>query len=763
MKKGIILSAIFAIFSITHIFAVPALPISAQFVQPDGSAITLRLMGDEFQSFLVTSDGYTVLKRADGAYVYAELADSSLVATGVLASDAPYRSAAVEAYLQSVPKYLHPALVKPLRFPVRVKNVPGAAVPKAINYSKFRGLVILAAYNDCSFSRADANAVFDSIVNCHNFKGFKDAVSDTLIPYTGSVRDYFFDNSCGVFDPHFDVVGPVKIGYSQLYPQGTSYGRTVVEAAVDAADALVNYADYDTNGDGYADMVYVIFAGPGSNVVGNNSNYIWPHASSLAGTKHDGVYIGRYACSTEYFGKQAWKMIDGVGTICHEFSHVLGLPDLYDTDYSGSGGQSVHPGKWTLMASGCYLNNCRTPAGYGLYERYALGFTAPQLITGNSGSYSLSAINRSNSGLRLNTLNDGEFFLLENRQKTGWDAYLPGEGMLIFRVDSTAVDSWRSNSINANPAHNYYELVRADRQYNSSGAVIESAGDPFPGSGNVESVGNSGTPSLLTGGGQKSPVGLSGITLTDSVVTFNIVDISDKSRIEDFESMPVTTSFTDVSGVEGVFSNWDFLDSAHVAAVSDGIGHGRHVLALFGNSVAVTTTPIKENVDDVSFMMWNPTNQTVMVRLLYSVDSCATWNIANNFNSSNYYELGEGDSITAKFKISTVKPVNFKFWLSTGSSVTECVIDDFTVHYVPDSTSSAVQPVRLPQSDFSAFRVGNVLSVSTSVNVLPVSLYSVDGTLVARAAPVDGELQFMLHSRGIYIVCQGGISRKIIF
>ena len=349
--------------------------------------------------------------------------------------------------------------------------------------------------------------------------------------FTGSVRDYFHDNSNGVFNPQFRIVGPVTINYSQYAANKTDNAREIVTAALDAADSQVNYADYDGNGDSQVDMVYFIFAGCGSNHGGNDERLIWPHAGHLIYQKadddkwyylqRDNINMGRYACSTEMAGAETNSYLDGIGTICHEFSHVLGLKDLYDTDY-GKNGQSNHPDDWTLMASGGYLNNSRTPAGYGLYERYAVGFATPQTL-GAEGCFSLQPIGTSNRGYRINSAVENEFFLVENRQQTSkWDAHLPGHGLLVFRVDSTDTEVWNSNKANIDPTHNYYEMVRA------GGGRGATDTDPFPGTQGVTALTNTTLPAnLLSWTGQPTKMVLENITESaNGTVTFDLTDSS---------------------------------------------------------------------------------------------------------------------------------------------------------------------------------------------------------------------------------------------
>lgn len=526
MKK-LFLTMMVILMGFCSAWAVPAQGNRLKVKQPDGSVLTIRLVGDEYMHYVVTGDGFSVV-RTDRGYCYARLdADKQLVATDLVAHEASERTTQEKAYLQTVGRYLAPALkpqVEQEKARVAQDRRKALAEKRApqYDYSKFRGLVILVEYNDQTFDREDYKDVITETITKEGFDGYTD-YAGKWVACTGSVRDYFTDNSMGVFKPEFDVVGPIKVNRSKYYAEGSDNAAQLTCDVINAADSEVDFSKYDGDKDGVVDMVFFIFAGHGAQVGGNDERLLWPHASQIYNpsatsyynwqVRKDGVALGRYACSTELSGSDGStagyptsRNIDGIGTICHEFSHVLGLPDFYDVDYEKSGGESKHPDQWSIMASGCYNGNARTPAGYTLFERYAVGFATPKLIS-EEGSYTLEALNTSNTGYRLNSPNSKEYFLLENRQRTRWDAALPYHGMLVFRVDSTSTSVWQQNGVNNNPKHNYFELVRA------GGTNVAAARDPFPGSGRVRELNNVTTPAnLKTWDGKDNLFGLSKIT-----------------------------------------------------------------------------------------------------------------------------------------------------------------------------------------------------------------------------------------------------------
>ena len=534
------------------LWAVPAHPGKVKVQQPDGSYVTIRLHGDEWLNFNTTDDGYSIVKDSRGYYVYAEKKDGKLQPTALVAHDEAARTASERAFLTGVSKYQAPEMTEAVAAE-KAREVARRAQTLAAhqaarqsgrraaqyNYNNFKGLIILVQFNDLEFSRSDYKDICTDMVNAENYTGYS---SSGYGRFTGSVRDYFSDNSFGLFQPQFDVVGPVTINYSKYYPNKTNNGNTVAKAAINAADPLVNYQDYDRDGDGTVDMVYLIYAGVGSNVQGNNEGLIWPYASYFWNIgKKDNVNFGRYACSTELTGSEQNNVIDGIGTICHEFSHVLGLPDFYDTDYEQSGGESNHPNGWSVMAGGSYENTGRTPVGYSLYERYSVGFCDEPEVIDAEGEYTLDALYLEGKGFRINSPVNNEFFLFENRQKTAfkWDAYLPGSGMLVHRVEKPNSGVWSANTINNNPNHNYYEVIRANGEHKSNyGSYYDTAYDVFPSKGKTALHNNTSPANLKTWSGKSTKWGLNNIKQTNGVITFDIANTYELADI----SLPATAS-----------------------------------------------------------------------------------------------------------------------------------------------------------------------------------------------------------------------------
>lgn len=597
--------------------AVPAYHGTAKVRQPDGSYITLRLHGDEWMNFNTTVDGYSVVKDYRGYYVYAEKKDGRLQSTARVAHDVAERSADEQAFLSHVKKYQAPemsTLVADMKARVETAGAQRRAQRRATHYdySKFKGLIVLVQFNDKEFSRPDYKDIITDMVNMKDYKGY----DGQKMP--GSVRDYFSDNSDGKFQPEFDVVGPYTVDFSQY--DCNIKGETcdeVLLAALDSVDVDVDYKDYDGDGDGIVDLIFFVIAGNGANFVGNDENLWWPHRSQIWDRKEyakgrdpyirkDGVLLWDYASSTELAGYTSQPKsiyIDGIGTICHEFSHVLGLPDFYDSNYEEDG-ESVTPGDWSLMAQGCYLDNGFTPAGYSLYERYSVGFTDEPEKIAAEGSYTLDPLHLSQTGFRIDSPEKNEFFLFENRQngQFKWDAYLPGHGMLVYRIDLSNKKVWQENTVNANPERNYYELVRAGGPEKANTNY-----DVFPGRGKVTTIHNSTKPAnLKTWSGKATKWGLFNIRENNGVVFFDVQDALTLTAISLPKFLEVGVGFTKqvqftlVPDYADCILEWSSSDE-DIASVDDsgmvmGVSEGECVITAIGpnNLSASCTVTVKK-------------------------------------------------------------------------------------------------------------------------------------------------------------------------
>ncbi len=317
------------------------------------------------------------------------------------------------------------------------------------------GLIILVNFADTKFSVSKfgpTQTLYTRIANEENYgeNNFK-----------GSISDYFKAQSGGQFLLDFDVAGPVTLshGYS-YYGQNDSYGNDkrpteMVREACQAVDGSVDFSKYDWDGDGEVEEVFVVYAGNGEHDTTSKPDLIWPHMDNLANYGEeltlDGVTIDTYACTSELNSDQT---LSGIGTFCHEFSHCMGFPDMYDTS---SDGNNFGMGSWDLMDYGSYNGDGYVPAGYSGYEKMVCGWTKPmELDKPTSVKTVASLADMGQTYIIYNKGNRNEYYILENRQQKGFDKYLPGSGLLIEHIDYDK-DIWDWNAVNTTNGGYYVE------------------------------------------------------------------------------------------------------------------------------------------------------------------------------------------------------------------------------------------------------------------------------------------------------------------
>lgn len=494
------LALLFALTFASMVFAVPARQSEKLIKQSDGTMLTVRTFGDEHFHFFVTSDGLPVLRGANNSYYYAQLVDGHLSITSQLAHDAALRSseelafvahtAATAEDLQIVASAVSAKrnAVEATKRQLR-QQAQHLGAPKKVNSGQRRGLVILVNYKDKSMDSTHTREVFEDMFNKEGYTGNGNAMS---------VHDYFKEQSYGQFDLTFDVMGPVTVSHNMSYYGANDMsgndkrpGEMVAEACRLVNDS-VNFADYDWDGDGEAELVFVVYAGYGEAsdpYSGRLDNTIWPHQWYLSSQgiylELDNVWIDNYACSSELDGSSGTRM-DGIGTACHEFSHCFGLPDLYDT-YGSNFGMSY----WSILDYGCYAGNGYGPVGYTAYERWASGWLEPVELVNDTTITGMKAIAESPEAYVIyNEADKDECYILENRQAVNSDANVPGHGMLVIHLDYDE-NVWWNNSVNASASRQRCTIIAADNAY----SYYSLQGDPFPGTRGKTELTDSTSPS----------------------------------------------------------------------------------------------------------------------------------------------------------------------------------------------------------------------------------------------------------------------------
>lgn len=431
-----------------NLLAVPARRYTFQARMADGSLENITFCGDENRSFYLSADGFVVEKAANG---------SGYVKTAERPAGLPVKMGLAQTYnsngsLEGAP----------------IKSVGSPKIP-----------VILVNFSDTRMTVADTDADVRDYYDLY-CNGTRDGLLYTGAGSTGAVRDYFAQQSDSLFLPEFEVVGPVTLsGSLAYYGENTSNARDVrfsefcEEALQLAMDLWPDFGTaFDNDGNGTVDMAFFIYAGvPESECLGGMPETIWPK-EWVSPTVVNGVTVSVLACTSELSVTEALVAEDGtveilatgpagIGTMCHEVVHSLGLPDEYDANGVGLG-----MSYWSLMDYGNYCNNGKTPCGLTAYERDFLAWR-PLEVPEEATTVRLRPLEAGGSACKIvNPAHEDEYYVLENRQAVGWDSGLSilGHGMLAVHVDYDAA-VWASNALNADAGHQRMSFIPANNLY----------------------------------------------------------------------------------------------------------------------------------------------------------------------------------------------------------------------------------------------------------------------------------------------------------
>lgn len=387
----------------------------------DGTEVKAQLVGDEFLHYYVSEDG-TKYVQDESTGLYRKMTDEVT---------AQRRAAVRRAQAQG-----------------RQKRMLRKAQASNVFQGTKKGLIILVQFTDSKFKSGHDLALYERIANDENYSGNN---------FRGSIKDYFKAQSHGLFELDFDVAGICQLQHTYAYYGKNSNdndvraGQMVAEACLWAHEHGTDFSKYDWDGDGEVDQVFVLYAGHGEASYDKDPDTIWPHMHYLSASDYrkslslDGVTVDTYACSCELNGD---GNLDGIGTFCHEFSHCMGFPDLYDTS---SDGGWFGMGDFDLMCSGSYNGDSKCPAGYSAYEKAECGWLTLKDMTNIEQETSIVGVQPMSADgdayIIKNKGHEDEYYILENRQKTGWDSYLPASGLMITHVDYDA-DIWDWNMPN---------------------------------------------------------------------------------------------------------------------------------------------------------------------------------------------------------------------------------------------------------------------------------------------------------------------------
>lgn len=439
-------------------------PYENTLTQPDGSQITLTALGTEAIHYLETKDGYTVLKNGAGFFEYATTdSKGNLVSSGITARDGQKFKNGVQHLrysktqrdmLMQVFEQAHAQETTSLGKAAAVAN---PFPPKG----KRKLLVLLVEYPDLRATLPKEN--FELLLNQPNYNG------------TGSFRDFYLATSNGMLDVESTVYGWVMADSNYRY-----YGKTsspnynlatrqlLLGALKDVNDSFdVDYSEFDSDADGFVDGVIIMHAGRGAeeSSAPNSGDFIWSFRSTLSSSQqptYDSVKVSAYAMFPEKRYRVSGDIMVGIGVMCHEFGHLLDLPDLYDVNYFSEGA-----GNYSLMSGGTWLNAERTPCFNDAWSRIQLGWVTPVVLTG-AGTQTLPyAVADSDMVYRINTSRSNEYFLLENRQRKGFDTYLPSDGLAIWHINTAraqllSLATTFRNQVNTDTSQFGVGLMQAD-------------------------------------------------------------------------------------------------------------------------------------------------------------------------------------------------------------------------------------------------------------------------------------------------------------
>lgn len=469
--------------NLLYVFAVPAFPDLILLNQINGNDLAIRIGGDEYFHYTLTSDGFLIAQNAMGIYEYAEYKNSEMVLSGVAAKDPAVRPKDHEKHLHTFSVEDGVKQSTKMRLAYDIDNEPIILTKKSQDTIHIP--VILVSFSDIKFVYDKQDV--DSLLNAK--------IMDKTIP-TGSVQTYLSHSTNKKLNVKFDVYGPYNIPgtcayYGANQPSCTGLcdinPRGMVIDACNAADADIVFSDYATDGV-KVDQVLVMYAGYNEAENATYNDFIWPHKWQLANknTILDGVIIYDYTCVSEMRGdysKHEDKLC-GIGTIVHEFSHTLGLPDLYPTN----GGNYFTVGYWDVMCYGVYLNEGRTPPLYSAYERFYLGYLTPIQIT-DPCDVQIQPLYTTNQAYlicegehNLDGKNPipSDFYLLENRREVLFDYYLFNHGMLLTKVHYDA-ERWKNSQVNNDESNLGVSLISAG----NNTSYLGSAKDIFPGQDHI--------------------------------------------------------------------------------------------------------------------------------------------------------------------------------------------------------------------------------------------------------------------------------------
>lgn len=696
--KQFTIMMLMAIFSI-NLFAIPANNKPVTVKQPNGKSLTLTIKGDERVHWATTIDQYTIIGNNEGTLVYGQLNENGdLIPSNFIASNSNERSSEEILFLSTLPYDLRYS-EKQIKEKLSLIS-SGTNGKKVITTGSINGLVILVEFSDKTFTYTQSN--FNNLCN---------QVGYSVNGATGSVRDYYYDNSNGLMTLNISVVGPLTLPHTSAYyagSNGTQRMNEFVSSALTLADPSVDFSQY-TNVNSTVSNIHFVFAGQAQSSTGNTSE-IWPHESRVSsGIIKDGVSFTTYSCSAE---KRSPTAMDGIGTMCHEMGHSLGLMDLYDTDYTGSGGTSETPDVWDLMSAGSYNNNCNTPPYLNGYERQVLNWGSPISLTTNSTGI-LPCLADSLISYKI-YLNGNEYFLCEHRKQKGWDAYIPGNGMVIFHADQSRIDeTFYYNTINTVPTNRGFFIET------STGVSTDNstAYAPFLGVSGQDYFTNESTPQSKYKNGSLTSKPITHIKyINDSTISFNFLSNLPQVRTKAVTLSTIRGTSATVNGSIIYMGNGQITEKGmywHTNIDSLNTVNGHKVVSTTTDSLITTNLTNLPSSSTIYFMAYATNSEgTVLANeKLYfnTTDGLGTVLTSNPTNILNTGSTLNGSLIT----MGDGSMIEKGFVYSTNSTISPTILDNKLVSTDTTLGAYSIQLTGLNEQTTYYYRAYVTTSIGT--------------------------------------------------
>lgn len=607
MKK-LLLTFLIAILALTQAEARSVRNRSVVLTQPDGQTLPAVINGDEFSRSIRDLQGHALIQDSEGTWCYAAFApDGTKFSSGYRAGkEAP--AYILSASMASPLLHIRPKDRRLLRDGhqdfIKPALAPGTKQKKHC-------MILLVDFKDkkMTYTRAD----FERMVRQ---KGY------SLNGAQGSVNDYFNDQFQGDIEFTYEISDIITLDNDCAWYFGNKDDsdqrpdHAVAEACRKASAAGVNFSGCDDDGDGEVDNVFLFVAGK-DEADGGGEDCVWSHMhylefsddAGIANLVIDGKRINNYAISTEYRqNSDRTFTFASIGTFCHEYSHALGLRDLYDTDYAGSGGYGN--GLWYttgLMDGGNMNNDGNTPPHYNAVDYHISGIGQAEEL--KVGTYTLEPISRGRRFLKMETGTPGEFYLIECRDNKGWDAYIGGKGLLIYHIDRskspagrsdryemamTAEQRWYYNEVNSRPSHECAQLIPATpgiSAYTADGYLTGNTSQIFYPSKTNDAFTSLSTPAFVFWNGTESPLAITDISMEGDNVTFTVSKMGNVSvpeirlgKTEIFQDAAIIQWEAEDPGYEGTaYVTWGEIGQEETVEIEvQPYARGRYALVLDG-------------------------------------------------------------------------------------------------------------------------------------------------------------------------------------